>query len=395
MALRIVVDKNTPRIVEVFSTLGDVEAIDTAAFASNVVSDADAIFVRSEVKVGPSLLEGSRVKFVGSTTIGIDHLDEQWLRSRGIAYANAPGCNANSVCEYILAALLVHATQTGRDLRSATLGIVGVGNVGSRVEKMATALGMRVLLNDPPLARSTGDPRYRPLDEVLTADIITLHVPLTRQGDDATLHLFDSRRISALRRETLLINSSRGPVVDNAALREALQAKKLGGAILDVWEDEPALHCALLDQVELGTPHIAGYSFDGKTNAVTMVYSAFCRFLGLQPQWSLNPDSLPVPECREVVLPADWRGSCQALDALVRKCYDIRFDDSTLRGIRDATGDELRRRFQKLRTSYRVRREFRATTVRGVGGAEARLLRELGFCLGKSADSGQQTAQSR
>ncbi len=379
MALRFVVDQNTPRIVEAFSTLGEVTAIDTSAFSRENVREADAIFVRSEVKVGASLLEGTRVRFVGTTTIGTDHLDEAWLREQGIAYANAPGCNANSVCEYVLAGLLVLAGRKGIRLKGSTLGIVGVGNVGSRVRKMAATLGMTVILNDPPLERATGDPVYRPLAEVLEADFITLHVPLTRSGNDATMHLFDEQRIGAMRKPAVLINTSRGAVVDNAALRQALKDKRIGGAILDVWEPEPALDCGLLERVEIGTPHIAGYSLDGKTNAVSMVYGAYCSTIKREPRWNLDADQLPRPDTREIALPPDWQGTDGELDVLIRKCYSVLADDQALRDVCLSRTEDRGRQFQNLRTGYRIRREFRATTIRGATGNSAELLRGLGF----------------
>ncbi len=379
MLLQLVVDKNTPNIVEAFSTLGDVRAIETSAFSRESVKDADAIIVRSEVKVGAALLEGSRVRFVGTTTIGTDHLDESWLQERGIAYANAPGCNANSVCEYVLAALLVLANRKGIRLRGSSIGIVGVGNVGSRVRNMATTIGMKVILNDPPLERLTGDAKYRPLAEVLEADFVTMHVPLTRSGPDATVHLFDERRIASLRKEAFLINTSRGPVVDNRALEKVLRERKLGGAVLDVWENEPNFESGLLDRVDIGTPHIAGYSLDGKTNAVSMVYRAFCSTFLLEPRWALDVEKLPRPETKEVILSPGWQCTDQELDDLIRKCYDILADDRALREVCASPAGNRGTQFQKLRTGYRVRREFRATTVRGATGENAELLRALGF----------------
>ena len=381
MSARIVVDKNTPLIVEAFSTVGDVTAIDTSEFSPERVRDADAIIVRSEVKVGAHLLEGSHVRFVGTTTIGTDHLDESWLQAHGIAYANAPGCNANSVCEYVLAALLVHSTRSGKAIAESTIGIVGVGNVGSRVHAMARAMGMEVILNDPPLARSTGDSKYCPLEEVLSADIVTLHVPLTRSGADATVHLIDERRLASLHRDALLINTSRGAVVDNAALRGALEKKWISGAVLDVWEGEPALDCGLLDLVEIGTPHIAGYSLDGKTNAVRMVYESFCVWTKGRTAWTLDDRMLPPAELPEITLPPGWKLSDRSLEELVRNCYDIRRDDRALRTACSSHPKDLRAQFQKLRTGYRVRREFAATVVRGASWEAEVVLRSLGFAV--------------
>ncbi len=379
--MRFIVDKNTPLIVEAFSTIGEVEAIDTSAFTRERVKDAEALIVRSEVKVGPALLEGSRVQIVGTTTIGTDHLDEHWLKRQGIAFVNAPGSNANSVCEYVLAAMLVYARRRGIQLKGRTIGVIGVGNVGSRVRKMAETIGMIPVLNDPPLARVTGDPVYRPLEDALSADVVTLHVPLTKTGPDATFHLLDKRTISALKMDALLINTSRGGVVETGALRNTLHSKSIGGAILDVWENEPAFDPELLRLADIGTPHIAGYSLDGKTNAVRMVYDAVCALMKVQQRWSLDPEKLPDAVARELTLSPYWRGTEEELGDLVARCYDILQDDRALRGTIEGPSSERGGRFQKLRTGYRVRREFVATTVRGVSGGAAEQLGKLGFNL--------------
>ena len=381
--MRFIVDKNTPLIVDAFSTIGEVEAIDTSAFTRDRVREAEALIVRSEVKVGPGLLEGSRVQIVGTTTIGTDHLDEPWLKRQGIAFVNAPGSNANSVCEYVLAALLVYARRRGIQLKGRRIGIIGVGNVGSRIRSMAETIGMVPVLNDPPLARVTGDPVYRPLEDALSADVVTLHVPLTKTGPDATLHLMDKRTISVLNTNALLINTSRGGVVENDALRNALRGKKIGGSILDVWENEPTFDPELLKLVEIGTPHIAGYSLDGKTNAVRMVYDAVCGLMKVQPRWSLNPNRLPEADAKELTLSPYWRGTEGELGEVVARCYDILQDDRALRGTIEGPSNERGGRFQKLRTGYRVRREFMATTVHGASGGAAEQLRRLGFTLGR------------
>ncbi|MGA9120210.1 MAG: 4-phosphoerythronate dehydrogenase, partial [Bacteroidota bacterium] len=363
-----------------FSTLGHVEAVDTSEFTRERVREADALIVRSEVKVGRTLLEGSRVQFVGTTTIGTDHLELGWLESRGIQVASAPGCNANSVREYLLAALLVLGERHDLQLRGMTLGIVGVGNIGSRVRKLAAALGMNVLLNDPPLARLTGDPAYRPLEEVLDADIITLHVPLKKTGEDPTFHLIDEHTIRKMRRDAILINTSRGPIVANETLRHVLKEGKLRAAVLDVWEGEPEIDAALLELTDLGTPHIAGYSLDGKTNAVQMVYDAVCSSMNVAPSWRMNAGKLPSPQVSEISFSSKRIGE-RELGEIVKQCYDIHFDDTSLRRILTVPGEARRAYFQKLRTGYRVRREFRATRIRGVAPEDASFLRDMGFTV--------------
>ena len=328
----------------------------------HTVRAADAIVVRSETSVNSSLLEGSSVRFVGTATIGTDHIATDYLQTKGISFASAPGSNANSVAEYVAAALLVLAERTGAPLAGRTLGVVGVGHVGSKVARAARALGMNLLLCDPPLARATGDASFRPLDELMSADIVTLHVPLTKEGPDPTWHMFDERRLRQMRRGAVLINTSRGAVSATAALNAVLADGMLSAAILDVWENEPAINTELLTRVLLGTPHIAGYSLDGKVNAVRMIAEALFSHTGANPH-AFPPWQLPPPPVDRIILPAAIPGVESALRSVVQQCYDIARDDRRLRGI-DAVPGELRGKyFRQLRTEYPLRREFPATTV--------------------------------
>jgi erythronate-4-phosphate dehydrogenase len=378
--MRFVVDRNTPFIEDAFSTLGEVVAVDTSEFIPERIRNADALIVRSEVKVGERLLGGSKVRFVGSTTIGTDHLDLPWLASRGIRVASAPGSNANSVREYILAALLVLADRMDFRLHEQTIGIVGVGNVGSLVRKTAQTLGMKVILNDPPLARATGDPVYRSLEEALTSDIVTLHVPLTKGGDDPTYHLIGGPQLEAMAGESILLNTSRGAVVDNQALKHVLGRGRLRAAVLDVWEGEPLIDGGLLNRTALGTPHIAGYSLDGKTNAVRTVYRAACAFLNAEPTWDVRPEKLPPPPVSTLGLGEKSVGE-RELGMLVRQCYDILSDDRALRALSNVREEERGALFQRLRTGYRIRREFSATRITGASPDAAAFLQALGFTI--------------
>ena len=272
--MHVVVDNKNPHVEEAFRQFGTVQGCATREITKEVVREADAIIIRSETKVTKDLLEGSRVKFVGTATIGTDHVDLEYLHSQGIGFASAPGSNANSVAEYFVAAILTLADRKGFNLSGKTLGVVGVGNVGSKIVRNARALGMRVLQNDPPLARETGNPSFVPLDDFMEADIVTIHVPLTKAGTDPTFHLFGEERIRKMKAGAILINTSRGAVADGAALKRAVEAKHLGGVILDVWEGEPLVDVDLVKKIDIATPHIAGYSFDGKLAAVKMTYSA-------------------------------------------------------------------------------------------------------------------------
>lgn len=359
--MKIAVDRNIPLAGSAFGPLGEAALLETTGITPENVKDADVLVVRSETKVGPALLEGSGVRFVGSATIGTDHIDLKYLASKGMTFASAPGSNANSVKEYVLASLLALARRGGFALRGKTLGVVGAGNVGSRVAAMGRALGMNVLENDPPVVRAGGGAGFLPLDGLMEADIISLHVPLTREGSDPTYHFFDSRRIDAMKPGSMLVNTSRGAVVETAALTSALRRGHLSHAVLDVWEGEPSIDAGLLALAALGTPHIAGYSFDGKVNAVSMIRAALCRFLGSDSPWDPSPE-IPSPPVPSVHMKK--KGTLEeVLAGAVSACYDIEEDDRLLRGISGVPADARGRYFMGLRTGYRLRREFASVNV--------------------------------
>ncbi|MEW6510981.1 MAG: 4-phosphoerythronate dehydrogenase [Bacteroidota bacterium] len=378
--MRIIADRNIPFAREAFRRFGDVDLVETGEMTPFVVRSADAILVRSETAVDASLLQESSVRFVGTATIGTDHIDTEYLQGRGIEFASAPGCNAESVVEYLAAALLTWGEAAGTSLREKTIGIVGVGNVGSRVVRVATTLGMRTLLCDPPLARSTGDSRYRPLDALMDADILSLHVPLTRGGSDPTYHLIDADRLARMKAGAVVVNTARGAVVDTTALLEALAGGRVGAAILDVWEREPAIDPRAVECAFLATPHIAGYSLDGKVNAVRMLVDALARFTD---EDSSDPPNFPLPQpsAERIAPDVSPRPEQQLLYEIVTTCYDIRRDDGALRAIASVREADRGSFFQKLRTSYPVRREFSATTVVLPPAQEnlVRTLQGLGF----------------
>ncbi len=344
-----------------FERLGKVLWLRTPEIVRTAVTGADALLVRSETRVRADLLEGTPIRFVGTATIGTDHVDLPYLREKGIAFAAAPGSNANSVAEYVVGALLEIGERRSWSLTGKTLGIVGVGNVGSKVFRYAGALGMRVLLNDPPLADATGDPRYLPLDDLMDADIISLHVPLTRDGPYPTYHFFGSTRIRRMKEGAILINTSRGAVAETGALKEALRARHLGGAVLDVWEGEPGIDTDLLSVADLGTAHIAGYSFDGKLLAARALFDALARHFGINALWQPLP-AVPLPAFPEISVPGSLQGE-EVLRHVVRLCYDIRVDDRALRMVLDRPSADRAGYFRGLRAKYPDRREFAATTI--------------------------------
>jgi erythronate-4-phosphate dehydrogenase len=381
--VKILADANIPLLAQAFGPLGDVEALPADRLTAETVRHADALLVRSVTRVDEALLAGSRVQFVATATIGVDHIDQPYLASRGIGFASAAGSNARSVAEYVMTALTVLAERGGYGLRDKALGIVGCGNVGGRLARRAQAAGVRVLQNDPPLARRTGDPKYLPLEALAQqADVLTFHVPLEREGPDATYHMINAALLGRLKHGATLINSSRGRVTDSAALAEARLSGRLGALVLDVWEGEPDINVALMERTTLASPHIAGYSYDGKVNGTRMVLEALCRHFGLQHPWDPQP-LMPPPARPHVRLPAGVTFD-RALRLAFAAAYDIEADDRRLREIAHQPADQRGKFFTNLRKNYPVRREFPSHTVEmESSNAEVeQVLKALGFVVG-------------
>jgi erythronate-4-phosphate dehydrogenase len=370
--LQILADENIPFARAAFGTLGNVEVMPGRAITREALRGVEVLLVRSITPVNANLLHGTSVRFLGTATIGVDHVDLDYLQANNIAFASAIGSNANSVAEYVVAALLHWAVSRNTGLREKTLGVVGAGHVGSRVIEKARALGLRVLVNDPPLAREFQTAHRTPpfefltLDDLMPADFVTLHTPLTRQGTDPTYHLFDEKRLRAMKRGSVLINTARGPVAGNQSLKKALQAQHLSGVILDVWENEPNPDLELLRDAHLATPHIAGYSFDGKLQGTLQIYAALCRFLGVSPSWDAT-SCLPVL-AQPIIEAGSMGGStAEALHEIVRQAYNPDGDDRALReGFcrSDWTEEQRGRHFDQLRRTYPIRREFGNYKVR-------------------------------
>ena len=369
--MQFVVDEEIPFGREAFSHLGSVTLLPGRAMTREALREAHALIVRSVTKVDATLLADTTVQFVGTATTGVEHIDREYLAARDIGFAAALGCNANAVAEYVLTALLVTAHAQGLVLSGKTLGIIGVGRIGSLVAAKAPALGLRTLLRDPPLARTTGDQRYRPLSEILQADFVTLHVPLTLDGPDATFHLIGANELAHMATSSILINTARGEVVDNAALLEALTGGTIGGAVMDVWEREPSINRDLLNHVTLGTPHVAGYSSDAKINGTVMMYHACCRFWRIEPSWSPPPD-LPTPlapgPSPHVAFDATGKDFQTLAHDIISTLYDLPGDHARMRDAL-AVPEPLRpQAFDQLRRDYPHRREFAFSPISIKGG---------------------------
>jgi len=381
--MKIICDSNMPYAAEAFGTLGDVVLLEGRAILPADVRDADLLITRSTTKVTRALLEGSRVRFYGSAVIGTDHIDIPWLEQAGIPWTAAPGCNAESVSNYVTAALLWLGSRHGIQLEGKTLGVVGVGNVGRRVCAKGHALGLRVLACDPPRQRVPADSEAQAfvgLDQILEqADIITCHVPLNRADPDRTHHLFDAAAFARLRPGTIFLNAARGEVLATDALLPALGGR-VAHAVIDTWEGEPNYRPDLLARADLSTPHIAGHSYEGKVNGTLIVYERACRALGVAP--TFRP-CLPPPPVPELALHAAGRADEAVLAEAVLKVYDIAADDGRLRASCVTDAALRAKAFDRQRKDYPMRREFHATTVR-LSGASAALtakFRGLGFKL--------------
>ncbi|MHC4637417.1 MAG: 4-phosphoerythronate dehydrogenase PdxB [Planctomycetota bacterium] len=360
--MKIIADMNIPFVSECFSSIGDVSTVAGREMTAEVVRDADILLVRSVTKVDCDLLKGSKVRFVGTATIGFDHIDNDYLREHKIGFASAPGSNANSVAEYIIAALLKIAQKHGFALEGKSVGIVGVGNVGSKVEQKCAALGVKCYLNDPPLQRQSGDKKYLSLEELFDCDFVTLHTPLTFEGIDKTFHLADEKFFNSLKTGCVFLNTSRGGVVDTGALKKAIKLGRLKSAVLDVWEDEPDIDTDLLEMVDIGTPHIAGYSTDGKIIGMIMIYKAACEYFGVQAKYDVD-SFLPAPLVPKLEVESASNDEQQVLLETVSKIYDINSDDAGLRWILDLPQGKRCALFSKLRKEYPVRREFQNTQI--------------------------------
>ena len=375
--MKVVCDSAIPFLKGALEPYCEVVYARGSEICSETVKDADALIIRTRTRCDSKLLEGSKVRFIATATIGYDHIDTKWCESHGIRWTNAPGCNSWSVQQYIGSLLVTMSRTLGFSFREKTIGVVGVGNVGSKVARLAVLLGFRVLLCDPPRARREGSGQFVSLDEIISrSDIITLHVPLIRDGEDATFHMFDDSRLASMNQNQILINSSRGEVVDGTALKKALAQKKILAASLDVWENEPQIDPELLSLLFTGTPHIAGYSVDGKATGTTMSVQALGKFFDLPCRdWEVSE----VPQSTqpsEFSIDATGKNPQEVLADAILYTYDVRNDDAALRA--DISS------FEKQRSNYPVRREFPAFSVRILNDDSGRstvFLREAGFSI--------------
>jgi erythronate-4-phosphate dehydrogenase len=379
--MKIIIDDKIPYIRGAFEGVAEVVYLAGSKTTPEVVKDADAIVTRTRTICNEKLLAGSSVKFIATATIGYDHIDTDYCDAAGIKWINAPGCNSKSVEQYIASTLMVLAETRNLQLKDLTIGVVGVGNVGSKVARIAELFGMKVLKNDPPRERSEGSAEFVSLKQVMEeADIITLHVPLNMKGEDATFHLGNPEFFSGLKKKPIVINSCRGEVVDTLAVKNALKSGQIAAFVCDCWENEPDLDLELLAMTEIATPHIAGYSKDGKATGTEMSVHAISKYFNLGLE-SWHPSGVELPEKPVFELDGSGLSKQQIISKAILHTYDIRKDDQDFR--------KNTAQFEQLRGDYPTRREFPAFTIvpKNVPEKTLDILKKLGFNVQTTIDT--------
>ena len=365
--MKIVVDKKIPYLKGLLESVAEVIYMSGKEIRNADLVDADAMLIRTRTICNRELLEGTSIKFIGTATIGYDHIDSDFCEFSNIKWVNAPGCNSSAVAQYVTSSLLALANKYNFELSGKTLGIIGVGQVGQKVERNARLLGMNVLLNDPPRSRNEGEKNFNSLERLLEdSDIITLHTTLEKEGPDKTLHMIDETFLSRLKKPIFLINSSRGDVVDTYALKKAIKYGKVINCAIDCWENEPEIDRELLKKCYITTPHIAGYSSDGKANATRAIVEQLNSFFQLNLPRFLP--ELPVPE--DPVLKVSKNCHNKIASALLH-AYNPVIDSDKLK--------KNPEKFEELRDKYVFRRENKAFRVLNLNNKDAELIRAFGF----------------
>lgn len=374
--IKIIADNKIPFLKGVLDDVAQVSYLPGHKISNKEILDADAFIIRTRTKCDEGLLQNSSIKFIASATIGYDHIDTEYCKTKGIAWTNAPGCNASSVEQYVVAALLELAIRLGFELSSKTIGIVGVGHVGSKVARAASALGMRVLLNDPPRKRNENLPDFVDLETLQKeADIVSFHIPLNPEGEDKTLNLADEKFFKKLKKGTILINTSRGDIVDEIELEKAIDNNIISATVLDVWRNEPSLNLDLLKKITLATPHIAGYSADGKAKGTEMSVQALSKKFNLGLDY-WKPKNIPNPENAHIEVDCLNKSKEQVIYEAYKHSYSINKDDFDLK-----KSPEL---FEELRGNYPNRREAKAYTIKLLNddsGLLKKMFQNIGFAL--------------
>ena len=366
--INILFDENIPFAEEAFSGLGKVQLKQGRDITNSDLQSIDVLIVRSVTRVNEILLKGTPVKFVGTATIGTDHLDIEYLRMHNIKFESAPGCNSFAVVEYIFTALVKLAAEYKISLSEKSIGIIGYGNIGSKIAKIADSFGIKTLINDPPLQRATNNNFFVSYEDAIKSDIITFHVPLNLSGVDKTFHMLSDENLKNFGSDKIILNSSRGSVIANNDLKNIIKQNK-NLTVLDVWENEPRIDIDLLQIVKFGSPHIAGYSLEGKVNGTMIVYDKLCNHLNINPDWK---PLLPTVENSELSF-EQTNNIEESFNKLFSKIYRLEKDDTNFRKIIALEEKDRGKYFDQLRKNYPVRREFSNYSVK----INSRLEREI------------------
>lgn len=368
--MKIIADKNIPYLKGIAEYFGEVTYLDGAAFTHQAIKDADTLIVRTVTRFDESLLKNTNIKLICSATIGYDHIDTTYCDANGIVWKNAPGCNSGSVMQYIISSLITISRIKGFDLKDKTIGIVGVGNVGKKVARACEILGMKVLLNDLPREEKEGGTGFVSLQTIMDeADIITFHTPLIKEGIYKTYHLADDSFFSSLKKKPFIINSARGSIINTSAIKKAIKENKISGAIIDCWENEPRIDLEYMNMVDIATPHIAGYSADGKANATRMSLESIADFYGL--------DKTPISLVKElapgnpIIDMAKFEGSENRVYSAILETYNPLGDFTHLKSSFED--------FKQLRNNYPLRREYFAYSIKNASYKERSILNKFGF----------------
>lgn len=368
--MNIIADRNIPYLKGIAEQYGNVTYLDGAAFTNEAIKNADTLIVRTVTHFDEKILKGTNVKLICSATIGYDHIDTDYCDSHDITWKNAPGSNSSSVQQYIVSSLISIARKKGFDLKDKTIGIIGVGNVGKKVAKACEILGMKILLNDPPRQQTESLPDFVSLDTIIEeADIITFHTPLIKEGKYKTYHLADQHFFSQLQREPIIINSARGAIIDTSAIKKALKDNLISGAIIDCWEQEPLIDIEFMNLVDIATPHIAGYSADGKANATRMSLESIANFYGLTKEPLLQVKA-PEPTNPIIDLKNFEKSENPEFDVILQT-YNPNSDYERLKTFPET--------FKRLRNEYPLRREYPAYIVSNTSEINLSILNKLGF----------------
>lgn len=381
--MKILADENIPFVNELFSEFADIVTCEGRKISAEKLQDVDVLLVRSVTRVDQALLEGTPVRFVGSATIGLDHIDTNWLEKNDIYYCNAPGCNAIAVAEYVLSGLFVLADKFQLDLRNNKVAIIGAGNVGTALSERLGIIGVPYSLYDPPLQEQGDERTMASFEELAECDIVSLHVPLTSPHESKwpTRRMIGQSFFEAMENMKYLINTSRGEVIDNRALKhwlsESSSSKQANHCILDVWQEEPAIDKELLQQSLIGTPHIAGHSIEGKTRGILMIFHEFCKHFKLEDKVD-DATYLANEEKSDIIHLKQDQTFMNALSSAIWSVYDIRGDDKAMKA---GLSKDIDVHFDRLRQGYKQRREFSAYRLDPVTlpDGSRRTLTALGF----------------